>query len=199
MTGDHADRDTTACTAGARGDGVPGAGAGDDVLHLHADAESVLALRAQALKVPVQPDPLADAIEVVRMQIAKSHYAVEGADVREVFRLADYAPLPGAELPVFGVTVWRGDLLLLLDLRRGLGLSSNALNDLRHVVVIDGKATCVGILVDEVLGMTTIRATDIRPTAGGSGAARKFVRGVTSDALIVLETNALLRVLDSGE
>ena len=130
------------------------------------------------------------------MRIAAERYAAEAAHVREVFRLAEFAPLPGAEPPVFGVTAWRGDLLLLLDIRRALGLSATALNDLRHVVVLDAGARSVGILVDEVVGLATIHATDVRQTTGRNGAAREVVRGVTSDALIVLEPIALLRVLD---
>jgi purine-binding chemotaxis protein CheW len=161
--------------------------------------QAVLESRARALAVPVGAHATGDALEVVCVQIAKQRYALEAAEVREVFRLADLAQLPGAQPPVFGVTVWRGDLLLLLDLRRALGLSSTALNDLRHVVVLAGKTASVAILVDEIEGMQIIRATDVRPTTGSTSAVREFVRGVTSDALIVLDTKALLRVLDSGE
>jgi purine-binding chemotaxis protein CheW len=168
----------------------------DGVSDINDAARGVLESRARALAVPIDAHATVDAIEVVCVQIAKQRYALEAAQVREVFRLADLAQLPGAQPPVFGVTVWRGDLLLLLDLRRALGLSSTALNDLRHVVVLGGRTTPVAILVDEVEGMQTIRATDVRPTTGRNGAAREFVRGVTSEALIVLETNALLRVLD---
>ena len=160
------------------------------------DARTVLEARARALARPAHADVANDAIDVVCVQIAKQRYALEAAQVREVFRLADFAQLPGAQPPVFGVTVWRGDLLLLLDVRRALGLSSTALNDLRHVVVLEGKTAPVAILVDEVQGMATIRATDVRPTTGRNGAAREFVRGVTSDGVIVLETHALLRVPD---
>jgi hypothetical protein len=52
------------------------------------------------------------------------------------------------------------------------------------------------MLVDEVVGMEVVRQADVRPTAGRNGAARELVRGATSDALIVLETSALLRALD---
>lgn len=154
----------------------------------------VLAERARSLARPAAAPPPADALAVVSVRIAKESYGIEASDVLEVMSLSAFARLPGAMPPLFAVTAWRGDLLLLLDIRRALGLSSTALNDLRHVVVLEAGPQPVGILVDEVIGMTTIRTGDVRPL--GTGAARELVRGVTSDALIVLETSAISRISD---
>ena len=155
---------------------------------------AVLEERARSLARPASAPPPSDALAVVSVRIAKESYGIEAAHVLEVVSLVEFARLPGAALPVFAVMAWRGDLLLLLDIRRALGLSSTALNDLRHVVVLEAGPEPVGILVDEVIGMTTIRTADVRPL--GTGGARELVRGVTSDALIVLETSALSRISD---
>ncbi|HUQ46388.1 MAG TPA: chemotaxis protein CheW [Gemmatimonadaceae bacterium] len=155
---------------------------------------AVLADRARALAQPDSPPLPTDAFAVVCVRMGREQYGFEAAHVLEVVALAELAPLPGAQLPVFAVTAWRGELLLLLDIRRALGLSATALNDLRHVVVLEGPGSPVGILVDEVLGMTTLGSSEVRELGSRRGAAREFVRGVTSDALIVLETSALWRM-----
>jgi purine-binding chemotaxis protein CheW len=152
--------------------------------------------RARELARPLAAPSTERLLGLVTVRIASERCGVDAAQVREVVALSDFAPLPGAQPPLFGVTAWRGELLLLLDIRRPLGLSSTALNDLRHVVVLGGNGTPVGMLVDEVLGMTTLRADDVRPMRGAEGVAHEIVRGVTSDALVVLETTALMRVLE---
>lgn len=156
----------------------------------------VLEARARALAAPAGAPAPADAFTVITARIAKESYAFEAAHVREVIRLAEFAALPGAEPPLFAVTAWRGDLLPLLDVRRPLGLSPTALNDLRHVLVLGGGSSPVGVLVDEVIGMASVREADVRPIREGNHAAHGLVRGVTSDALVVLATSALARILD---
>ena len=133
---------------------------------------------------------------LVAVRLAKESYAFDAADVREVFGLAELARLPGAEAPVFGLTTWRGELLLLLDIRSLLGLSAAALNDLRHVVVVARGPAMVGVVVDAALGMTSASDDEMVTADMKHAPAPELVRGVTSDALIVLETTALLRVLE---
>lgn len=161
-----------------------------------ATAGDVLEARARALAVPAGAPAPADAFTVITARIARESYGFEAAHVREVIRLAEFAALPGAEPPLFAVTAWRGDLLPLLDIRRSLGLSPTALNDLRHVLVLGGGSAPLGVLVDEVIGMASVREADVRPIREGDHAAHELVRGVTSDALVVLATSALARILD---
>lgn len=133
---------------------------------------------------------------LVAVRLAKEAYAFDAADVREVFGLAELVRLPGAEAPVFGLTTWRGELLVLLDIRPLLGLPPGALNDLRHVVVIGRGSAMVGVVVDAALGMTNASDEEIVTVSTTDTPAPELVSGVTSGALIVLETSALLRVLE---
>jgi purine-binding chemotaxis protein CheW len=167
---------------------------------LAADHESrraeVLAERARVLARPTAPPPPADLLTLVSVRIAGERFGLEAVHVREVCRLTHFSPLPGSAPPVFGVTVWRGELLLLLDIRRAVGFSGAALNDLRHVVVLQGPTAPLGVLVDEVLDIAMVRSEDVRPMEDGGRMRGDLVRGVTSDALVVLETTALMRELN---
>jgi purine-binding chemotaxis protein CheW len=155
----------------------------------------VLQARARLLARPERPTTAEDLLTLVSVRLANELYGIEAADVSEAMVLSDLARLPGVELPVSGISVWRGELLLVLDIRATLGLSPVALNDLRYVVVLGGGSTPVGIMVDEIVGIATIPPTEVRPIAG-SDMPREIVRGVTSGALIVLETSALLRLAE---
>lgn len=157
-------------------------------------AREVLEERARTLAQPAAAPPAADRLELLTFALANEVYAVESRYVIAVFRLTDLSPLPGAEPPVFGVTGWRGELLTILDLRRLLGLSVAALNDLSRVIVIGEARPAFGILADGARELVALPASDVREPPEGVAAKREYLRGVTPGAVLVLDAGALLRV-----
>lgn len=155
---------------------------------------AVLEERARLLARPAAPPLAGDTLEVVTFALANETYAVESRYVLAVFRLTDLSPLPGAEPPVFGVTVWRGELLTILDLRAALGLSVTALNDLSRVIVLGEERPAFGILADAARELVTLPASDVREPPEGVAAKREYLRGVTPDAMLVLEATKLLQL-----
>jgi purine-binding chemotaxis protein CheW len=155
---------------------------------------AVLEERARALARPVGTAAPIDELEAVTFALANERYAIESRYVFEVFRLEDLSPLPGAEPPVFGVTAWRGELLTILDLRGALGLSVTALHDLSRVIVLGEERPAFGILADAVHELVTLPAAQVREPPEGVAAKREYLRGVTADAVLVLDAEQLLRI-----
>jgi purine-binding chemotaxis protein CheW len=133
-------------------------------------------------------------LELLTYALANEVYAVESRYVAAVFRLTGLSPLPGAEPPVFGVTAWRGELLTILDLRAALGLSITALNDLSWVIVLGEERPAFGILADAVRELVNLPAFAVREPPEGIAAQREYLRGVTPDAVLVLEATKLLQL-----
>ena len=158
------------------------------------DIRAVLEQRARLLARPAAPPPSGDTLELITFTLANETYALESRYVLEVFRLADLSPLPGAEPPVRGVTGWRGGLLTILDLRPVLGLSVAALNDLSRVIVLGENRAAFGILADAVRDVVTLPASEVREPPEGVAAQRMYLRGITGEAVLVLEARALLRL-----
>jgi len=139
-----------------------------------------------------------DNLDVITFALANEIYAIEARYVLEVFRLVDISPLPGAEPPVCGVTAWRGQLLTIVDLRGPLGLSIGALNDLSRVIVLGGeRGASFGILADAVREIITLPTAAVREPPEGVAAQRTYLRGITGDATLVLDANALLGITES--
>ncbi|MBI1722856.1 MAG: purine-binding chemotaxis protein CheW [Gemmatimonadetes bacterium] len=153
----------------------------------------LLEQRARALARPAAPAQAHDAIEVITFALANEVYAIESRFVIEVFRLTDLSPLPGAKPPVFGVTGWRGELLTILDLRPVLGLSVGALDDLGRVIVLGEERPAFGVLADAVRELVTLQESALRDTPESVAASREYLRGVTADAVLVLDAEKLLR------
>jgi len=156
----------------------------------------VLEERARALARPAASASSGDTLEAVTFALADERYAIESRYVVEVLRLRELAPLPGAEPPIFGVTVWRGELLTILDLRSVLGLAVTALNDLSRVIVLGVDRPAFGVLADAILDLVTFPASDVRVSSEGLAAKRDYLRGVTPEAVLVLDGPRLLRLFE---
>lgn len=152
---------------------------------------ALLRQRAAALaRVPRDEQPR-DTFPAIVFSLGGEQWAVAAASVLQVFVLRELTPLPGASAPLFGVTQWRGDVLVLLDLREELGIRAPGLTDLGRVIVVEGRDHPFGIIADATSDMIEIDTAGIRPV---SGSTRRLVRGMLDTGIVVLDTDALLGV-----
>jgi purine-binding chemotaxis protein CheW len=158
-------------------------------------ARVVLEERARALaRVAAAPASAAEMLEVATFTLGNERYGIETRHVREVARLAEYTPVPGAPDFVLGILNLRGEIVALIDLRRLFGIGQSGTTDTSRVVVLGGSRREFGVLVDAVSEVLHLRADEVfdpPPTAGSP--ARNCLRGVTREALIILDGGALLQ------
>ena len=165
------------------------------------DAEtrrSILAQRAAKLAQPRIPDSTADTCQVVIFKLGSETCAMDAELVLNVFRLGGLALLPGAPAAVHGVTMWRGEVLTLLDLRGLLGMSTAALTDLGRVIVVGRTRAAFGFLADSVHGVRVISRNDVHASRAPAGTRAGLVKGITSDALLVLDGKEVLSLATTG-
>src|SRR4051812_44295095 len=103
---------------------------------VHTDEQKILERRTRELARPVHTASHADGRLVVHFTLGGEHLVIEAKWLLGVTKVTTLAALPGAEAPVRGVTVWRGDLLTVLDIRPVLGISTAVLSDLTRVLVL---------------------------------------------------------------
>jgi purine-binding chemotaxis protein CheW len=132
---------------------------------------------------------------VVHFTLGGERLVIEARWLLGIMKLTSLAALPGAEPPVRGVTIWRGDLLTVLDIRSVLGISTAALSDLTRVLVLGERRARFGLLVDAVGDVVDISHVGLLP-APASSLAREYLIGVTADAGLVLDGARLLQLFD---
>ncbi len=154
----------------------------------------ILRERAKALaRVPERQDMARQRIDVVEFRLADETYAIEAAFVVEVFPLVDLTPLPGTPPFVSGIVTVRGRILSVVDIRRLFDLPEKGLTDLHQVIIVRGGDMELGILADEVTGMRSIFQDEIGPPLPTlAGIRAEYLRGVTKEALIVLDAGKML-------
>lgn len=151
--------------------------------------------RTRELARPAQVAARATGRLVLRFSLGGEQLAIEARWMLGVAKVTLLAGLPGAEPPVRGVTVWRGDLLTVLDIRPNLGISTAALSDLTRILVLGQRRARFGLLVDTVSEVADLAEEDLLPIPAGS-LARDYLIGVTADAGLVLDGQRLLQLFD---
>jgi len=127
-------------------------------------------------------------------RLADEVYAIDATIVLQVHVLRDMTPLAGARAPLFGITHWRGMVLTILDLREQLGVRPRGLTDLGRVIVVGDARQPFGILADAAQDFIDLDETKVRPLPADEAAGRALIRGITDDAVLVLDPQAVLRV-----
>lgn len=164
----------------------------------HESTQRILKQRAALLAEPAVRETESESVDLITFRLGRESCAIDAKVVLNVFRLAGLARLPGAAVPVYGVTLWRGEIMTVLDLRQLLGLSTVALSDLGRVIVVGKSRAAFGFLADSVTGVRATLPAEIHPPSGRSGLHQGLVRGITSDAVLVLDAEGLLRLANSG-
>jgi purine-binding chemotaxis protein CheW len=149
--------------------------------------------RARTLARPIIPGAEDTTGDAVAFDVRGETYAIDLRDVMAVFRPAEITLLPGAARPLVGVTAWRGELLVILGILRETAGPARDGEQPRVVVVGDGR-TAVGIVADVVHGTIKIPHDEVQPLPEGLATRRAYVRGITSEAVQVLDASALLRL-----
>jgi purine-binding chemotaxis protein CheW len=157
--------------------------------------QQVMDRRAATLaRVPDRRPDSSEILEVITFPLGQEQFAVETVFVREVYRSGDITPLPGSPAFVVGLTNLRGEVLAVMDLRKFFGIDAAEEGAHPQVVVLGNDRVEFGILVDDVYEVTTLRLEEIlEPPGSVAGASRDYLRGVTKDALSVLDGAALLK------
>ena len=158
-----------------------------------AAARAILGERARLLaRRPTAPAD-GETVAVVAFITGGESFAIETAFIREIVRLRHLSPLPRGPAAVRGVTTYRGEILPVLDVRVVLGHPAEGLADLIRILVLGRAGPEFGLLADEVAGAGSLPTRDLLALpAEISARAKRYLRAMTPDAMLVLDGAALL-------
>ncbi len=130
---------------------------------------------------------------IVEFRLASETYGLEYSFIREVHPLHDLVPVPCTPPFVLGVINIRGQILSVIDLKKFFGLPAQAPGEQSKVFILHGDTVEFGVVADAILGTRTLAADALEappPTVTGLGA--EYVRGVTTERLVVLDASRIL-------
>ncbi|WP_447980211.1 chemotaxis protein CheW [Candidatus Nitrospira bockiana] len=117
----------------------------------------------------------AGSLRVCLISLAGELFAIDLQNVREVFEVESFTPVPGMPVCLIGVANLRGLVIPLVDLRPLLGLAVTGPPPPFGVVLRHGPHQ-LAILVERVPEIRTIQPEQLLPAIqNGRGATRPFV------------------------
>jgi purine-binding chemotaxis protein CheW len=116
-------------------------------------------------------------LQIVNFTVDNVNYGVPVDQVREVRDMQSVTPVPGAPAYVEGVTNLRGQIITVVDLRKRLGLPENRGMG-EKIMIIDLDKSAVGVVVDSVTEVSTIREVDVEKNMEVTSALGDFILGV---------------------
>jgi purine-binding chemotaxis protein CheW len=116
-------------------------------------------------------------IQIVNFTIGEVNYGVPVEQVREVRDMQTVTPVPGSQSFVEGVTNLRGQIITVMDLRKRLNLPEKADSN-EKIIIIDLGKHAVGVVVDSVTEVSTIRGPDIEKNSEVTSTLDESIMGV---------------------
>ena len=124
--------------------------------------------------------------QFVVFYLGEREYAVDILAVREIRGWTEVTAIPNAPPAVLGVVNLRGTIVPILDLRVCFAQEATTPNRSHVVIILQIGEQLMGLLVDGVSDILTVRASDIQPTPSLQGAGLAVVPElVTIDKRIV--------------
>ncbi|HET7061417.1 MAG TPA: chemotaxis protein CheW, partial [Nitrosospira sp.] len=102
-------------------------------------------------------------------------------------------PVPCTPAFVRGIVSVRGEILPVIDLKKFFELPEKELSDLSTLIVLHMGEIMFSILADKIVSVRRIVAADIQPPLPTlTGIRKNYVKGITSERLVVLDAAKLL-------
>ncbi len=123
--------------------------------------------------------PVSENSQLLCVRVGEQEFAFDIRAIREIRGWISSTPLPHAPAYVKGMINLRGSVLAIIDLAERLGLPGTTANATSVVVVIESGNRVIGLLVDAVSDIITVKdgMRQVTPESGSS-ASRKYVEGL---------------------
>jgi purine-binding chemotaxis protein CheW len=132
-------------------------------------------------------------LEIIEFELSGECYAFELNCVREICVVNDLTPVPCTPRFISGIINLRGEIHTVIDLKKLFDLPDHDGPELGKVLMIEGGGMRIGILADVIRDVRTIVQDDLHPSLPTlTGVRAKYLKGVTSDRLIVLDPEKIL-------
>jgi len=130
---------------------------------------------------------------VLKFRLGKERYAIAADNIVSSQTLQQITPLPFLTVPYLGVTLVRGSIIPMLDLRHVFQFPKVGLSDRNYVIVIAEQDDQLGLLADHIFGIETIDLDELQTELANLNELRqRLLLGITDDNFIVLSGSALL-------
>ncbi len=157
------------------------------------DKSRILEKRTQEFATELLLEEDVKSIDVLTFQLANEVYSIESIYVKEVLAKQKITPIPCTPDFISGVSNMRGKIHTVIDIRRFFDLSGCDEKEDMTIFIVETPNMCTGILVDKLLGYSTINLNELQePLAVFDDRRMMYTRGIAANSLILLDIEKIL-------
>jgi len=146
-----------------------------------------------------QNNDSSEEIQLVIFGLGSEEYAFDILTVQEIKRMTDITRVPHTPEYIKGVINLRGSVLPVLDLKARMNLLPTPITEDTRIIIIKTEEVFVGILVDAVSEVVSMKCSEIEPPQGsGSIVTENYVKGIGKlgdRLLIILNPQSIIDVV----
>lgn len=158
--------------------------------------EQVLRERANKIaQVPQQKDVLKVEKAFIQFRLANEVYAIEAAVLSQAQRYIEPTPVPNLDDCFLGIVYLQGRFVSVINFAKFMKIeeADPKPSTKRSLVLLANSQIEFCLMVDEILGQVEIDLLTLQPlTVTGHFERSEVIKGITEEALTVLDANALL-------
>jgi len=152
--------------------------------------------RAVKLQQLFDTEGSAKVMSVAVVSLNSEYLYVELESVREFSKIHNFTPVPCCPEHIAGNMNLRGNVLTVIDIRGLLNMQAGKISESTKVIVADTGEFPVGIIIDEIIDVVSLREADIVAVPSSIRALNeKFVKGAApygSRMMVLLDLKELL-------
>ncbi|MCK5690486.1 chemotaxis protein CheW, partial [Myxococcota bacterium] len=139
----------------------------------------------------------------ILFRLAGEIYGLLLVQLQEILETSEYTQTPNMQEDFHGVVSIRGEIIPVLNLRRRFGYSVAEQTRQSRVIIVDLQPSPLGIQVDEIIRVISIRKDQIKPAPElTSGHRSPYVTGVSErddgKLIILLDMQKVLNSLEQS-
>ncbi|WEZ85571.1 chemotaxis protein CheW (plasmid) [Rhizobium sp. 32-5/1] len=130
-------------------------------------------------------------LEIIAFKLNHQQFCLRTETIREIRGWTPATPIPHAPVYVVGMMNLRGLVIPIVDLARKLGMPDAVTQERSAIVVAEVHGMNLGLLVDEVSDILSVRSQSVQPVPN-----IHIASGVCYSAGIIVQESGMICLLD---
>mgnify|MGYP001547577600 CR=1 FL=1 len=140
----------------------------------------------------------------ILFKLSDDTFAVDVENIIHIMEMTEITPLPKSPVFVKGISIFRGNILPIIDLRLKFGLQNVSASSKGYIIVTnflsDEKVQEIGLVVDKVLHVSEFSEMDIESYPElGSKCNIEFINGFLKEKEDIILVLNIDKILSSAE
>jgi purine-binding chemotaxis protein CheW len=137
--------------------------------------------------------------ELLCFKLGDEEYAIELGTVKEIIRVKEITPVPNTSDFVLGITVLRGEIIPVVDLRKRIGLPFLNFTLNTRLIMISFEGAMTGLVVDSIPNVKRVAVESIQSAETVGSIDIRFVAGISTSKggfTVLLKLDEILKQSD---